>query len=295
MPLRYWAVIVILGISWGMSFLFNAILLRDLGPLTVTFGRVCLGGLGCWAYVFLRGYNWRLPAPLVAKLFAFGVLSYTAPFICYAVAQQHIASGVAGIVNATTPAFAVVVAHFWPGGERATWPKSLGVLAGVIGIILLSLPILRQGDATKIWAVMIMLGAPMAYAVSVNLVGRFRAVPPAVLLSWGLTGASAVVGVLALVLEGVPHALSWQGVGALACIGLLLTTTAFLVFYWLLPKVGPTNMTLVTLIAPASALVLGVSLLGEPLLPTHLLGLVAILLGLLLIDGRILRWKKEQA
>ena len=291
MALRYWAVIFILGIGWGMSFMFNAILLRELGPLSVSMGRVGFGALGCWIYVLAARKKVPAGAGRWLALFGFGVLSYAGPFAFYALGQQHIASGVAGIVNATTPAMAVVVSHFWPGGERATVLKSLGVLCGFLGIVLLSLPLLQGGQSSEAWAVLITLCAPLCYAFSVNIARSFRDMEPVVLVAIALTGATAAIAPLAIWTEGLPHVTRIETWASLFVIGFVLTSAAFIAFYWVLPKVGPTNITLPTLIAPVSALFLGTYILKEQLLAEHLWGMAAILLGLLLIDGRIVRMR----
>lgn len=291
MALKYWLVIFILGIGWGMSFMFNAILLRELGPLSVSMGRVGFGALGCWIYVLAARKPVTADPRRWLGLLGFGVLSYAGPFAFYALGQQHIASGVAGIVNATTPALAVVVSHFWPGGERATAAKSAGVLCGFAGIVLLSLPLLGGGQSTALWAVLVTLCAPLCYAFSVNIARSFRDMQPVVLVAIALTGATLAVAPLALWHEGVPQISRAETWASLLVIGFVLTSAAFILFYWVLPKVGPTNITLPTLIAPVSALFLGTYVLQEPLLAEHLWGMGAILLGLLLIDGRILRWR----
>ena len=289
MALKYWAVIFVLGIGWGMSFMFNAILLRELGPLSVSMGRVGLGALGCWIYVLASGKSVKITPHRALALLGFGMLSYAAPFAFYALGQQHIASGIAGIINALTPALAVVVSHFWPGGERATVLKSLGVLCGFAGIVILSLPVLQSGQSSEVWAVLLILCAPLCYAFSVNFARAFRDMQSVVLVAWALTGATLAITPLALWAEGVPVITRAETWASLAFIGFVLTSAAFIVFYWVLPKVGPTNITMPTLIAPVSALILGAWVLQEQLLLAHLMGMVAILVGLLLIDGRIVR------
>ncbi|MFW8595754.1 DMT family transporter [Cribrihabitans neustonicus] len=295
MALKYWLVIFILGIGWGMSFMFNAILLRELGPLSVSMGRVGFGALGCWIYVLAA----RKRVPLAPKrwlaLFGFGALTYAGPFAFYAIGQQHIASGVAGIVNASTPAFAVVVSHFWPSSERATVLKTLGVVCGFAGIVVLSQPILASGETSAAWAVLITLLAPLCYAISVNIARNFRDMEPVALVAIAMTGATAAIAPLALWSDGLPHITRAETWASLFVIGFVLTSAAFIAFYWVLPKVGPTNTTLPTLIAPVSALVMGTWILQEELLAEHLWGMAAILFGLLLIDGRILRWRRAGA
>ncbi len=295
MAVQHWLIIILLGIGWGMSFMFNAILLQEVGPYVVAAGRVGFGALGCWAYLLLRGIDGRLPLRTVLALVAFGGLAYAAPFTFYALGQQHIASGVAGIVNATTPGFAVVVAHFWPKGERATWLKSVGVLCGVAGIVVLSLPLLQSGESSAAWAVLITLCAPVCYAFSVNFARSFRALDPVVLVSWALTGATLCQLPVALLFDDIPTGLSLNALAAFAVIGFILTSAAFIIFYWVLPKVGPTNITLPTMIAPASALFFGSWALGEQLTMTHGVGLAVILFGLLLIDGRLFKRRVAEA
>ncbi len=289
MALKYWLVIFVLGIGWGMSFMFNAILLRELGPISVSMGRVAFGALGCWVYVIGARLPVRLSFARAVGLLGFGALSYAAPFTFYALGQQHIASGVAGIVNATTPAFSVIVSHFWPGSERATLLKSLGVVCGFMGILALSLPVLHEGATSEFWAILLTLCAPVCYAFSVNIARAFREMQPVVLVALALTGATLAVTPLALWLEGMPTVTRTETWLSLMMIGFVLTSASFIAFYWLLPKVGPTNISTVTLIAPVSALVLGTWVLGEVLLPEHLLGMAAIFVGLLLIDGRLFK------
>ena len=289
MALRYWVIILALGIGWGLSFTFNAILLRELHPLSISAGRVAIGALGCWVYLVARGKPWRMTPKRAVALMGFGALGYAAPFTFHAVGQQHIASGIAGIVNATTPAITVVVAHFWPGGERATVQKTTGVLLGLVGIIVLSIPLLQSGGATAGWAVISVLGAPVCYAICVNLARNFSDLDPVTMVSWALLGGAVFQVPLALVIEGVPPALSAQAWTTLWVAGLFSTSLAFIVFYWVLPKVGPTNITLPTMIAPASALFFGSFLLQEPLGVNHAVGLSTIMFGLLLIDGRLFR------
>ncbi|MDP5218191.1 DMT family transporter [Ruegeria sp. 2205SS24-7] len=290
MALKYWIVIFVLGIGWGMSFMFNAILLRELGPLSVSMGRVGLGALGCWVYVLGARKPVRLGWRRALALLGFGALSYAAPFAFYALGQQHIASGVAGIVNATTPAFTVIVSHFWPGSERATLMKTLGVICGFAGIVVLSLPVLGRGASSEFWAILLTACAPLCYAFSVNIARAFRDMQPVVLTALALTGATIAIAPLALWTEGIPVITRAETWASLAFIGIVLTAAAFIAFYWVLPKVGPTNISTVTFIAPISALILGTWVLDERLLPEHLLGMVAIFAGLVLIDGRLIRW-----
>src|SRR6185312_7271603 len=140
MPIRYWALIVGLGAVWGCSFLFNAILIREISPLWVSAGRVSIGALICWIY-FLATRR-KLPADgrLYPQLLLLGILNYAIPFALFPYAEEHVASSVIGVINGMTPMTTVIVSQLWPGGERATRNKVAGVIIGLLGAVLLASP-----------------------------------------------------------------------------------------------------------------------------------------------------------
>ncbi len=284
-----WIIITGLGVIWGSSFLFNAILIRELGPLWVSAGRVGIGALGSW--VFLVALKKPLPRDLKTylHLFALGTFTYAIPFALFPLSQAYLASGVAAIVNAMTPIMTVIVSHFWLGGEKATWNKSLGIIAGFSGVLILATPALSQGGTSELWAIGACMLATTFYAVSLNWTRAYNHIDPTVIATLALTGASVSASIMAYFAHGTPSLVTIEGWGALLGIGLLATTLAFQVMYRVLPRIGATNFTVTTFIAPISAIFLGTIILNETLLPVHFLGMAAIFIGLLLIDGRILK------
>jgi len=289
MSLRDWFWVVLLGAVWGTSFLFNAIMIREIGPLWVSALRVSVGALGAWAvFVALKKPLPRDPR-LYLQLGALGVLSYTIPFALFPLSQQHLASGVAAIINALTPITTVVVSQFWPGGEKATWLKVLGVIAGFCGAAILAAPALLGGGGSELWAIGACLLATACYALSLNITRSYRAMDPTTLAALALSGGAIVATIAAFGFEGVPvitRAETWL---AALGIGLIATTFAFQVMYRILPRIGATNFSTVTFIAPVSAILFGVTILGERLTPIHFVGMAAIFVGLLLLDGRVVR------
>ena len=290
MTLREWFWILFLGAVWGGSFIFNALLIRELGPLWVTALRVSIGALGCWLFLFAM----RKPVPsdpvLWLKLGMLGVLNYAIPFALFPMAQADLASGVAAIVNALTPIMTVLVSQFWVNGERITWTKTIGVVAGFTGVAILASPALREGGDSRLWAIAACLLATLCYALALNVARSFQKVEPTALTSIALTGAAVASLPVALLVEGVPRlVLPTTWMAALA-IGLISTAFTFQIMYRLLPLVGATNFSTTTLIAPVSAIILGLLFLGEVILPSHVLGMLVIFVGLMFIDGRLPRW-----
>jgi drug/metabolite transporter (DMT)-like permease len=263
------------------------VLIREIGPLWVTSFRVAIGAAGCWAVMLAL----RKPIPrdpvLWLKLGLLGILAYALPFALFPLAQAHLASGVAAIVNALTPIMTVIVSHFWIGGEKASRTKSAGVVLGFAGAAILASPALSSGGNSQLWAVGACLLATICYAVSLNITRSFKSIEPTALASIALSGAAVVSVPIAFLVEGVPVVTRTETWMAALAIGLVSTAFTFQIMYRVLPRVGATNFATTTFIAPISAIVLGMTLLGETVLPIQILGMMVIFAGLLLIDGRI--------
>ena len=289
MPIRYWALIIGLGAVWGCSFLFNAILIREISPLWVSAGRVTIGAVICW--LFFLGTRRPLPTDwrIYAQLVVLGVLNYAIPFALFPWSEEHLASGIVGVINGMTPMTTVIVSQLWPGGEKATWNKLVGVLVGLAGAVLLASPSLGNGASGQVLAYAAALGATLCYALTLNYARRFKAIDPTVVASSSLTAAALIMIPVALLFSGVPIITRPETWGALIGIGVFSTSFSFLLVYWLLPKVGATNLSLNTFITPISAILLGVLVLHESFLPVHVVGIVVIFLGLVFIDGRLVK------
>lgn len=289
MPDRDWILIIVLGIGWGTTFFFNEVLLREIGPLAVSFARVATAALFCWAWVLLTGRRAWPGAAALPGLAVMGTLMFAMPFAIYPIGQQYVASGVAGIVNALTPVMVVIVSHLWPGGEKATFHKSLGVVAGFLGIVLLTLPAMSEGDSTRLFGTVFIVLAPVCYAIAMNYVRRFKAIETEVMVAWAFSFAALLMLPVAFFGEGLPQAVSATTWAAIAVLGCVLTGASFLAAFRILPRAGATKTSTVTFIAPISALVIGYFVLREDLGPLHFAGMAAIFLGLFLIDGRLFR------
>lgn len=289
MPLRYWGLIVFLGAVWGGSFMFNAVLIREIDPLWVAAGRVTIGAAICWIY--LVAARRKLPEDLgtYLQLIALGIINYAIPFALFPYAEQHISSGITGVINGLTPISTVIVSQLWPGGEKATPNKIAGVVIGFTGAAVLASPSLAEGGAAELPALLAAFGATLCYAVSLNFARRFRDIESTSVATLSLTGAALVSVPVALFVTGLPIIALPETWGALLGISVLSTSFSMLLLYWLLPRVGATNIALNTFITPISALLLGYLILQEGLEPVHFLGIAIIFMGLIAIDGRLLK------
>lgn len=218
-----------------------------------------------------------------------GILGYTIPFALFPLSQEYLAAGVAAIVNAMTPIMTVLVSHYWPGGEKANWSKFLGVIAGFLGVVVLAAPALSADGTSQIWAIGACLTATLCYAVSLNYTRSLGEIDPSAFAACALTGATLGAVPLAFYAHGVPVLVTAEGWFSIIAIGLVATAFAFQIMYRILPRIGATNFSVVTFIAPVSAIILGIAFLEETILPSHILGMLGIFIGLLLIDGRIVQ------
>jgi drug/metabolite transporter (DMT)-like permease len=293
---QYWALIILLGAVWGCSFLFNAILIREISPLWVAAGRVTIGAAICWAVFFATRKKLPTDWRIYPQLLVLGILNYAIPFALFPYAEQTVASSIVGVINGMTPMTTVIVSQLWPGGEKATWNKVAGVLIGFAGAVILALPSFDQGADAQVLGLLAAFVATCCYALTLNYARRFAKIEPYAVASSSLTGAALVSVPLALVFTGVPVITLPETWAALVGISVFSTSFSFLLVYWLLPRVGATNLSLNTFITPISAILLGVLVLHERFELTHVVGIVVIFFGLVFIDGRLVKgWRKAVA
>jgi drug/metabolite transporter (DMT)-like permease len=219
-----------------------------------------------------------------------GLLNNAIPFSLIVWGQQHIASGVASILNAATPLFTVLLAHVLTDDERLNAGKLAGVLIGFAGVAVLLGPQALWGGGVQLGAQLLCLLGALSFALAGIFGRRFHAmgVTPLATATGQLTASSVVMLPLALWIDR-PWELAVPGapvVVAVLALAVLSTALAYVLYFRLLASAGATNLLLVTLLIPVGAVALGVALLHEPLLPQHALGMGLIGLGLLCIDGR---------
>jgi len=286
-----WAMLVALSVLWGGSFFFNGVAVRELPSSTIVAARGGIAALALWgALAALRTRMPRVPG-LWAAFFGMGLLNNAIPFALFVWGQHHVASGLAAILNATTPLFTVVVAHLLTPDEPLTPGKAAGAAAGFVGVVVMLGADLLGGLGTGLVAQAACLAAALSYAFAGVFGRRFRrmGVPPLATATGQVTASTLVMLPLALLADR-PWTLPMPGPGtwgALVGLGLLSTALAYALYFRILAAAGATNLLLVTFLIPVSAVLLGALALGERLEPKHFIGMALIGAGLALIDGRL--------
>ena len=291
MPVRYWLLIVLVGATFGSSFLLIEIAGRELSPLTMAAGRAVIATAVCWIMVLIG----RTPIPrdpaIILKLLGLGVLSYAFSFVLMPVIQMHITTGLVAMINLLLPIMTLLVSHFWPGGERASRRKALGAAIGFSGAIILAIPSFSAGLGGQAIGIVLCLMSTFVFALAFNITRSFARLAPQSVAALAMTGAMLATLPAAIIFEGIPEVLRNETWLAWLALGLFPTAFTFQVMYWMLPKVGATNFSVNAYISPIVATILGVSILGETVSPFQLIGIVVVMSGLIIIDGRLLsRW-----
>lgn len=291
MSLRDWAMLVLLGAIWGGSFFFARIAVAEIHPLALVLLRVAIAGAALHLYLAARGISFGLALPHAAGFLLLAVLNNVIPFSLIFAGQTELGAGLASVLNATTPFWTALLASRLTADERLTWNKVVGILFGIAGTAVMIGPDLATGLGGPLWAKLALVGASVSYALALMVAKRFRAVPPAVVATAQLTASTVVMVPVVFFTVGAEGLFSASAPVWAAVVGLALLSTAFayILYFGLVVSAGATNASLVTLIVPVSAILLGVAFLGERLEPVELAGMALIAAGLVTIDGRLLR------
>lgn len=293
MSAAQWAMLLALSVLWGGSFFFTGVALSALPPLTLVVLRVGIAALILNLVLPLAGLDRPRGRAVWGAFVGMGLLNNVVPFLLIVWGQTQIASGLAAILNATSPLFTVLVAHWFTTDERMTVSKFAGVLIGFTGVVVMVGSSAISGTESHLAAQIAVLAAALSYACAGVFGRRFRrlGVPPLVTAAGQVTASTLLLLPVALVVDrpwtlAMPGASVWAAVLGIA---ILSTALAYLLYFRLLASAGATNLLLVTFLIPVSAILLGAFVLGERLDMRHYAGMALIACGLAAIDGRLLR------
>ncbi len=289
-----WLLLLLLSLLWGGSYFFVGVAVEELPTMTIVFARVSIGA----AVLLLCLKSLGIQMPWTRKawqlFFIMGFLNNAVPFSLIVWGQSHLASGVAAIINSSTPLFTILVAHYLTQDERITKAKFFSVLVGFFGVMVLigvdSLVMLDGG----FWASMACIGAAVSYAFAGVFGRRFarEGIAPMATATGQVCASSCMLFVIMMLLDA-PWTLALPSLpvfAALVGIGVLSTALAYTVFFRILATAGATNLLLVTFLLPVNAIILGVAFLSEALLLRHIMGMLLIGVSLLIIDGRVFKF-----
>ncbi|SFS42774.1 DMT family transporter [Saccharopolyspora flava] len=275
-----------LALFWGASFLLIKLGLEALSPTQIALGRIVLGALTLLAICAVRGLRTPGDRTLWRHVAVAAVFANALPWVLLGIGEQSVESGLAGVLNATTPLWTVLFGLL--AGREALPPRrAAGLLLGFLGVLVIFAP--WQGSGMLGWGVLACVAASASYGIGFVYTGRFitgRGTPPLALASMQLTAAIGF-SVLALPIDGL-RMVHWNPVALLAvlALGVVGTGIGFALNYRLIGDEGPTTASTVTYVMPVFSVLLGWLLLGEQLPLRVLLGMVIVLLGVALTHRR---------
>lgn len=287
-----WLRLLFLSLLWGGTFFFAEVAVETIPPLTLAWARVGLAALVLVLVMAVLGQLRNLGAWPWGSLLAMGLLNNAIPFSLIFWGQSGIESGLASILNATAPFWSVALGAWVIRSEPITAKRACGLLLGLAGVVLLIGPDALSGLGEGVWFQLAVLAAALSYALAGIWGRRLRTLSPWQAASGQLICSTLLLAPIALFIDR-PWTLPLPDSAALASVlglALLSTALAYLLFFRILRDAGPTNLLLVTLLIPPSAILLGSLFLGERFGLFEVGGLILILSGLAAIDGRAIRY-----
>jgi drug/metabolite transporter (DMT)-like permease len=284
-----WAMLIVLSIIWGGSFFFFAVIIKELPVFTIVFFRVFLATLALWLFILVSRQELPDLKSIWHNFFLMGLFNNVIPFSLIVWGESKVAPGLAAVLNATTPFFAVIVAHLSTQNEKLTWNRMAGAIIGLLGVgALVGYDAIKSLGIDLPFQLAIVL-ASLSYGICTIFGRRLAKVPPLITAA-SQTAASSIMLLPLMFLIDHPLTLSMPSLYAaasLVTLALLCTAIAYLIFFTIVKRAGMTNVTLVTFLVPVSAMILGALFLNEQISERHFLGMAVIGIGLALIDGRI--------
>ena len=283
--------LLFLSVIWGGSYLFVGIAVKDLSPLVIVMARVVLAAAALLpVHLLLVG---PLPRDREAwtAIIGLSILNNVIPFTLIVTGQTMIASGLASVINATSPLFGVAIIA--AAGLGPLIPgKTIGILIGILGVaILKGGTIFEQGSQSL--GILLCLGAAASYGLgSLWAKMKLRNTPPLSMATGQLLCSSLIMTVLAFSFDNPSQIIdaSQESWIALLALALLSTSFAYILFFRVVAQSGPANVLLVTMLIPVSAIAMGITVLGETLDLLEIIGTAVIIFALVIIDGRALKW-----
>ena len=292
-----WGLLVLLGLIWGGSFFFARIAVHDVPPFTLVFLRLILAALALHLYIGGRYGFYGILHSHWRQFLLLGLINNAIPHAMIFLGETEIGAGLASVLNATTPIWTVIVAHYATLDEKPGRAKVAGCLVGLIGTMVLVGPGAMDAAGAPLWALLLPIAAAISYGFAGVYSKRFKGIPAPVTAAGQLTGSSLLMLPVSLIVDrpwtlAMPPMATMMAILALA---LLSTAFAYILYFRIMMLAGATNTSIVTLLVPPSAILLGFVFLGERLGPVQIAGMLLIGAGLAILDGRILSYSRSRA
>lgn len=270
-----WLLALGMALTWGSSFLLIDIIIRDAPASFVPFGRSFFGMV---ALFFVPGSREKIAREHHVRLFILGLIWMALPFFLFPLAEQTVASSIAGMMNGALPVVVAVITAIWVR-KAPSIQRSIAVVVGFIGIVLIAVPSINDGSSANLEGITYLVIALLCYAVGLNIARPLQVIySPASLMLHVVaisTLISAPIGLVAL--RSTTFTLSL--LGSTVILGALGSGIAFLLFGMLLKRTGTIRAMIPTYFTPVVGTFLGVAFNDEKILLLSILGMLIVILG----------------
>ena len=291
MKSKNWILVLLLGFLWGASFLFVEILLNYISPFMIVYLRVSLASIILILYIVLSKIKLELSYLLIFNFFIMGMLNNVFPFLLITYGQQTVSGGLASILNANTSFLTILLASLILKNEPLTKSRMIGVLIGIIGVIIVigyeNISDLFNNQVGKIF--ILLSGLSYAFAAIFAKV-RLQSVKPEVAATGMLTMSTLILSPFIILFYGNEIlSLNLISISYSLLFAVMCSVLAYFIYFKILVSTGAGNLLICTIIIPPSAILLNAIIIGELININEFIGLIVIVLGLLILDGRLIK------
>lgn len=282
------ALLALLSLLWGASYGLIKLAVETITPVTLVAIRVTIAASVLWLAVLARRRQIPTGFPIWRQLSIQALFGFIVPFTMITWGQQYVESGLAGILNSTTPIFVFLITALWTRHERVTLEHSFGVLAGLGGIGLLIGMEALAGIGTHVAGQLAITGATISYAIAMIYGKRFKAIAPEATAACTLTLAAVMLLPASFAFERPLNLVpSWTSIWALIALAVFSTAGAFTLYFRLVNTLGSVGTSSVSYARAAISVLIGVTVLGETFNWQIATGLCAVIIGVAAINGQL--------
>ena len=291
MKSKNWILVLLLGFLWGASFLFVEILLNHISPFMIVYLRVSLASIILILYIVLSKIKLELSFLLIFNFFVMGILNNVFPFLLITYGQQSVSGGLASILNANTSFLTILLASLILKNEPLTKSRIIGVLIGVIGVIIVigyeNISDFFNNDVGKV----LILLSGLSYALAAIFAKlRLQNIKPEIAATGMLTMSTLILSPFIILFYGNEIlSLNLISISYSLLFAVICSVLAYLIYFKILVSTGAGNLLICTIIIPPSAILLNAIIIGELIKVNEFIGLIVIILGLLILDGRLIK------
>ena len=286
-----WLLVLLLGLFWGSSFFFVEVLLKYLSPFTIVYLRVCIASIFLILFIYIKGVKFQFTFNNFFNLSIMSILNNIFPFLLITFGQQSTSGGLASILNANTSFIAIILASLFLPLERLSLNRVLGVSIGILGVVIAigyqNIFQLKNDDLGKYLIII----ATISYGFA-GVWGKLRLnnLSPIIAATGMLTISTIILTPYAITnhLVGI-YSLNFYIFKYAFIFAIICSVFAYLLYFKILESAGAGNLLICTIIIPPSSIFLNAFFLDQNITTNEYLGLIIIILGLIILDGRLFK------